>query len=87
VRTALGLILVLLGAAVMLYGLGTALAELIGLYQGALTDPLAEPAVSENDTSQAMIRAAIIGAAGIPVFVVGSVLLKITLVQRLRRKH
>ena len=84
-RTALGLILVLIGAGVMLYGLGTALSELFGLYQGALSDPLAEPKVGEKETSKAMIRAAIIGASGIPFFIVGSVLLKITLFQRLAR--
>ncbi len=85
-RATLGIVLVLLGAAVMLYGLGTALSELIGLYQGALTDPLAQAGNTEQDTSRRMIRAAVTGALGIPLFVVGAVLLKITLIQRLGRR-
>ncbi len=86
-RTVLGTLLLLIGAAVMLYGLGTALLELMGLYQGALSDPLGQPEGAETDISRRMIRAAITGALGIPPFLVGAVLLKITLIQRLRRRR
>ncbi len=86
-RTTLGILLVLLGVGVMLYGLGGALLELLSLYQGAMSDPLAEPAVGEKERAQAMMRSAIIGAVGIPFFVAGSVLLKVSLIQRLRRRQ
>lgn len=87
-KTAAGLLLLLAGAGVMLYGLGTALIELVGLYQGAVGDPLGQQAGVEKEVSDKMIRAVIIGAIGIPPFLIGSVLLKVTLLQKLmgRRK-
>ncbi|MFM9996815.1 MAG: hypothetical protein ACKVU4_13565 [Phycisphaerales bacterium] len=86
-RTMLGLILVLLGGAVMLYGFGAAVVELMGLYQGTFDDPMGQPDGTEEGVSRRMIRSVIIGAVGVPVFIVGSVMLKITLLQRVRGRR
>ena len=82
-RTLLGIILLVAGAALMLYGIGTALGQFVGLYQGAVDDAMGMKANAEQDASRAMIRAVIIGACGVPLFIVGSVLLKVTVAQRL----
>jgi hypothetical protein len=50
-------------------------------------DPLGQKAGAETEVSQKMIRAVIIGAIGIPPFLIGSVLLKITLLQKLLGKR
>lgn len=85
-RATLGVILILLGGAVMLYGFGAAVVELMGLYQGTFDDPMGQPDGMEEGVSRRMIRSVIIGAVGVPFFIIGSVLLKITLLQRLRRR-
>ena len=82
-RTALGFILLVVGAGVILVGIGLALREFIGLYQGAVNDAMGMKANAEQDASKAMIRAVIIGACGVPFFIAGSVMLKVTLMQRL----
>jgi hypothetical protein len=73
-RTLIGIILTLAGAAIILYGLGSALIAFAGLYQGALDDAMNQPEGTEKAVSDAMWRNAIIGAAGIPFFLVGSFL-------------
>ena len=82
-RTAIGLILLLVGAGVIVAGLWMGLQELRGLYEGATNDALGMGATAEQDASKRMVRAAIIGACGVPLFIAGSVMLKITVVQRL----
>ena len=84
-RTAIGLILTVVGAGVIVWGLWMGLQELRGLYEGATNDALGMGATAEQDASKRMIRWAIVGACGVPLFVVGSVMLKITFVQRLMR--
>ena len=69
-----GLILMLGGGALALYGIGTALTEVIGLYESALDAPLDAPPDQEKEASEAMIRDVVIGAVGIPPLLVGSAL-------------
>jgi len=83
VRLTIGLMLLFVGGAVMLYGIGTALHEFVGLYQGAVDNAMGMKANAEQDASKAMIRAVIIGGCGVPLFVAGSVMLKITVMQRI----
>jgi hypothetical protein len=85
-RTVIGLILTLVGLAVVLYGLGSALKELVGLYAGALNDPLADPAGGgERGVSARMTRDAWIGAAGVLPLLVGSFLLNLGLIGAIRK--
>ena len=85
-RTAIGLILFFGGLALTLYGLGTAILELVGLYSNAVNAPLDNPTGGEQGVSQRMIRAAILGACGVPPMILGSVLLGIGLWGRVTRK-
>lgn len=84
-RRTLGLLLMLIGGLVMLAGIGLALKELASLYGGVLSDPLGQPEGVEKQTSRAMIQYVILGAAGVPVFLVGTFLLKKSVIQRLHR--
>lgn len=84
-RAALGMLLVLAGGAVMLYGIGSALVELVGLYQGAMTDPLGDSREG-GEVSVEMARSVLIGSAGVLPFIIGTVLLKISFVHWIRRK-
>lgn len=71
-RTLIGLVLALTGLAVVLYGLGTALSQIAGLYGGALADPLGQPDGTEKAVADGMWRSAMIGACGLPLLIVGS---------------
>lgn len=85
-RTAIGLILLLLGMAIALYGIGGALVQVIGLYQGALSDPLGQPDGAEKAASSQMMHFVVIGLFGIPPLLIGTVLLKIGMYQALKRR-
>jgi len=85
-RGILGLILLLVGGGIMLTGGTFAVLPLVDLYRANLEHPLDQPESAERNTSDRMLRGVYIGAAGTPLFIAGSVLLKITLVQRLRKK-
>lgn len=85
-RTLIALILLLVGLGIVLYGLGSALMQLVGLYQGALNDALAEPKVSEQAASAQMLRSALIGAIGIPPLMAGSAMLSIGMWKRVLRR-
>ncbi|HMN39381.1 MAG TPA: hypothetical protein PKE29_00950 [Phycisphaerales bacterium] len=86
-RTLIGLVLLLAGTAVVLYGLGAAIMELVHLYGSALSDPMADtPGVgAERGVSDRMIRDVIIGAIGVPPMVIGSVMLGMGLFGLMRR--
>lgn len=85
-RTMLGLILTLAGAAIIVYGIYGAMTELAGMYQGALEDALASPQGGEEGVGDRMLRGVKIGAVGVPLLLVGSFMLKMSLFQRLRKK-
>ena len=87
-RLFLGLILLLVGAAFIIAGIVHGLVPLIHLYRGALDDPLGQSATIEQDTSHAMIRGIIIGAIGILPFLIGSVLVKVSIFRtRIKRQR
>lgn len=85
-RAVIGLILTLAGAALVGYAIFHGLHELAGLYEGAANDALGMPPTAEKDASAAMIRAAIVGACGAPLLLAGSIMLKVSIFQRLRRR-
>lgn len=71
-RATIGFILLVLGAAIMLYGIGGALLELLGLYQHAMQAPLDGPVDQEQHVSRAMLQGVKIGVIGIPLMLAGS---------------
>lgn len=85
-RIALGLILTLAGTAIIVYGIYEAMSELVGMYQGAFEDAMASPEGGEKGVADRMLRGVKIGAIGVPLFLVGSIMLKISMFQRLRKK-
>lgn len=85
-RTLLGVVLLLVGGAVILWGIAEALIPLIRYYGQALEAPLDQKEEAEQLLSAAMKRGVLIGAAGVIPFLIGSVLLKVTLLQRLRSR-
>jgi len=85
-RKTLGIILIVAGFGLILCGLLGALRELQGLYQGATENAIGMAETAEQDASKRMVRAAVIGACGVPLFIAGSVMLRVTVVQRLKRK-
>lgn len=86
-RLLVGLILVLLGTAIMLYGIGDALLDLVGLYQTALDAPLDAPPDYEQHVSSDMLWSVGIGAIGIPPLLIGSFLLHSLIHKKLRERR
>lgn len=84
-RALLAWLMVFVGGLPILYGVGSALLALIGLYEANITDPLNQPEGAERTIAAEMFRAVIIGGVGVPIFIVGAVMLKITLIQRITR--
>jgi hypothetical protein len=81
-----GLILVLVGGAAMLYAIGAGLWPVIALYRDTLADPLSEASPGDGKAISAeMWRAVIVGVVGFVPFLIGTVLLKVALFQRMRR--
>ncbi|MCC6952257.1 MAG: hypothetical protein IT433_12545 [Phycisphaerales bacterium] len=80
----LGLGLLLLGGAIMLTGLALAVSPLIELYRNNLEHPLDEPATPQAQTKPRMMRGVYVGAAGAPLMIAGSIMLKISMIHRLR---
>jgi len=74
-RTPTALLILLIGLAVTLTGVGLALRELIGLYAAMLDSPLDQPEGFEAHVSRAMLTGVLIGACGLPILLTGSVLL------------
>ena len=82
----LGCLLSLVGAGIIITGGAIAVSALAGMYGHALSaDALEQPAMSEEETSAAMIRGVVIGAVGVPLIVVGSVLLKASFMRSFAR--
>ncbi len=84
-RTPLALILVAVGAIVMFYGGGTAVKELMGLYSSTLNDPMRETDGGAEGVRDRMLEGVIIGGVGAVPFVAGTLMLRITILQRLLR--
>jgi hypothetical protein len=87
----IGLLLTLVGLAIVLYGLGQALLGVTSIYANALNSPLNDPAAGastgEIAISKDMMRHVWIGAIGIPPLLVGTVLLKWALYSRWRARR
>lgn len=81
-RLLIGFLLALVGGVIVVVGLLGALGELFALYSSALNDAMADgpeaKAVGAN-----MMRWVILGVAGVPLLIVGVVILKISLIQKL----
>jgi hypothetical protein len=75
-RLLIALVLWVIGVGVMLYGIGNALLEISSLYQGAINNPLNQPDNAEKMFSERMIRMLIIGAAGIPFLIIGTIMVR-----------
>lgn len=84
-RLLLGIVFALGGGAVVLVGLLGALHELVGLYSSALNDPLAVDSPEGKVVGASMMRWAATGCAGVPFLIIGVVLLKISLFQKIMR--
>jgi hypothetical protein len=83
-RLLFALLLWVIGAGIMVYGIGHALMELSSVYQGAISKPLDQPENVEKVFSQNMIRSLIIGAAGIPFLLIGTVMVRGALARKRR---
>lgn len=86
-KTIVGIILAVVGAAVVLWGVFDALLPLMNYYKANVENAMGVPDGAEQQLSSTMIRAVIKGAVGVPFLIAGSVLLKVSFVQRLRRKR
>jgi len=84
VKFAIGLILTLAGGALVLYAIYSALAPLMGMYQGVLADPMAD--ANETQVSRDMLVAVGVGAVGIVPFIAGTLMLKSVMIRRAIRK-
>lgn len=78
-----GLIVALVGIGIVVVGIGMALMPLIQTYAANLRDPLGEVASQqEQGLSRSMIRGLIIGAFGVPPLLVGTIMMKRSLLRR-----
>ncbi len=84
-RTGLGCVLAGVGMLVVLTGIGGALWALVGLYAGAINDPLGQPEGTEAHVEHAMLIWVGVGAVGIVPLAIGSALLKAKAAAKLRK--
>ncbi len=84
-KLTLGLVIMLIGAAIVITGIVIALLSLGGLYSGFVNDALGQPDDAVQTTQQGMYRGVIIGAIGIVPFLVGSMIVKGSIVRKLIR--
>lgn len=83
-RGMIGAILMLVGGAVVLLGIGLAVKPVIDLYRANLDDPMGQPEGAERRVPLDMRKGLIVGAAGVVPFMIGSVLVKMEVRRRLR---
>lgn len=84
--TILGLLLTLLGGAIILAGGGYAMYHLVSIYYNNVNDPLGQADGAEANVSHQMLIGVGVGAIGILPFLIGSVILKVSLFRRLFAK-
>lgn len=85
-KLSLGLILTLVGGAVVLVGMYMALAPVIHMYQANLENAMGQPDGAEQQVGKDMWKGVIVGAVGIVPFLIGTVLLKAALFRKIRNK-
>lgn len=78
--------LLIIGSLLVLYGIGFALYELAMLYQVNITDPLTMSGEDPKTVSGRMWRSIVIGLAGVPLMITGSVILQVGVFRWLARK-
>ena len=78
--------LLIIGSLLVLYGIGFALYELAMLYQSNITDPLTMSGEDPKAVSARMWRSILIGLAGVPFMITGSVILQVGVFKWLARK-
>lgn len=90
-KFAIGLLLTLVGLAIVLYGMGHALLGVTSIYGNALNSPLDDPAAGgstgEVAISKDMMLYVWIGAIGIPPLMVGTIIIKWALYSRWRARR
>ncbi|MEN0020179.1 MAG: hypothetical protein AAF747_04755 [Planctomycetota bacterium] len=89
-KLTLGILLSIIGGAVIVVGFGGALLEVVDLYGSALSDPMNDaggqsPLDEPKAVRNAMLRWIIIGGAGVPFSVLGALLLKKSMRQNRKR--
>lgn len=82
----LGLLLMLVGGAIVVTAIALALRELTGLYHTAATDPLGGADDQEKQAAAAMLRAIVLGGIGAVPLLTGTVMLKASLLRRMRAR-
>lgn len=83
-------LLLLIGLAIMLVGLGFAFKTFAGIYYDATSDPLAEQATSaepEKDAAQAMLKWAVVGITGAPIAALGAFLTMKARIDRMKARN
>ncbi|GJQ29255.1 MAG: hypothetical protein HBSAPP03_11390 [Phycisphaerae bacterium] len=86
-RSVVGILLVLIGGAVILAGLGVGLWPIIETYRANLADALGDSATAaETDLQARMLRGVWVALPGVVLMIVGKMMLKAALVRRLRGK-
>jgi hypothetical protein len=96
-KTLVGSALLLIGIAIIVFGMFQALRPVVAMYQEAITDPMGSSAQAsgqpnvldsaDNDVPNQMFRGIAIGAVGLVPLLLGTVMLKIALFQRFRRSR
>lgn len=76
-KTLVPILLVVIGAGLIVATIVRALLPLAGLYAGALSDPLGQPADAEPEASRRMFGALLSGLPGLLLFLSGVVWLKV----------
>jgi hypothetical protein len=94
-KSLVGFALVIVGIVVIVFGMYQALRPVVAMYQEAMTDPMGTEAQAsgqpdildsaKDDVPKQMFRGIAIGAVGLVPLLIGSVLVKIAIFQRLRR--
>jgi hypothetical protein len=82
----LGYILMLLGGAILITGIGLSFGSLAGLYNQTVANPLEGGEMDSDKVASQMLKGVAVGAFGIPPFLVGFVLVRRANV-RLRRSQ
>lgn len=96
-KTLVGFTLLLVGIAIIVFGMFLALRPVVAMYQEAMTDPMGSEAQhsgqqdvldsAKDDVPKKMFRGIAIAAVGLVPLLIGTVLLKIAMFQRLRRSR
>lgn len=83
-KVLIGSVLTIAGGALVLYAIYSALMPLLGMYQGELSDPMAD--ANETQVSRDMLTAVGVGAVGIVPFIIGTLMLKSVFIRRAIRR-